>query len=188
MNGKRIVDVALVLLASPFLVLAVGALALVVLALDGTPVFFSQPRVGRRGRPFHVLKLRSMTTERDPSDRRPTRLGGWLRARGLDELPQVWNVLRGEMSLVGPRPLTFADAVRLVRIHPAFAERLEATPGITGLAQISGARGAELTAALDAQYARTRSVRLDLRILLRTAWINLVGKRKGHRAHAAATR
>jgi lipopolysaccharide/colanic/teichoic acid biosynthesis glycosyltransferase len=184
MTAKRLLDVGLVLAAAPLLVLAGGVLALAVLVVDGHPVLFSQTRVGQGGRPFHILKLRSMTTEADPAARRPTRLGGWLRARGLDELPQVWNVLRGEMSLVGPRPLTFADAVRLVRRHTAFAARLEATPGITGLAQISGARGAELTAALDAEYARTRSVALDAVILLRTLWINVAGKRRGQRARA----
>jgi lipopolysaccharide/colanic/teichoic acid biosynthesis glycosyltransferase len=141
MTSKRLLDLVLVLAAAPLLLLAGGALALVVLAVDGRPVLFSQPRVGRGGRPFQILKLRSMTTEADPAARRPTRLGAWLRARGLDELPQAWNVLRGDMSLVGPRPLTLADAVRLVRRHAQFAARLEATPGITGLAQVNGCRG-----------------------------------------------
>jgi lipopolysaccharide/colanic/teichoic acid biosynthesis glycosyltransferase len=179
--GKRGLDLSLVLLTLPLWGAAVAALALVVLACDGGPAFFAQPRVGRRGRRFLVWKLRSMTTELDPARRRPTRLGGWLRQRGLDELPQLWNVLRGEMSLCGPRPLTPGDLDRLVAAEPGFADRLALPPGLTGLPQVCGARGAALTAALDTHYARRWTLALDLAILVRTAWINLVGKRRGAR-------
>jgi hypothetical protein len=110
MTRKRVLDLALLLPLVPLFATAVGLLALLVLLIDGRPIFFGQPRLGRARRPFAIWKLRTMTTEPDPNDRRPTRLGAWLRQRGLDELPQLYCVLRGHMSLVGPRPLTAADA------------------------------------------------------------------------------
>jgi lipopolysaccharide/colanic/teichoic acid biosynthesis glycosyltransferase len=177
---KRLFDLALLLPLLPLFAAAVGALALGVLLFDGRPIFFTQPRVGRDRRVFQVFKLRTMTCEPDAKDRRPTRFGRFLRQRGLDELPQLLvNVLRGDMSLVGPRPLTEADADRLVAEHPPFAARFTVPPGLTGLAQICLAQGSALTAALDAAYAERRTAVLDLQILLRTAWMNLVGKRRG---------
>ncbi len=177
--AKRALDLALLLPLLPLFAAGVGLLALLVLACDGRPLFFLQPRLGRGRRTFFILKLRTMTTEPDARARRPTRLGAALRQRGLDELPQLWNVLRGEMSLVGPRPLMPADADRLIALHPEFSARFEVSPGLTGLSQVSLARGAALTARLDARYAASWSVVLDLRLLARTAWMNLVGKRRG---------
>ncbi len=179
MTRKRLLDLTLLLPLVPLFAATIGLLALAVLLADGRPLFFRQPRVGQHQRPFTVWKLRTMTCEPNPSDRRPTRLGQWLRLRGLDELPQLFNVLRGDMSLVGPRPLTPADAARLCAQHPPFAARFAAAPGLTGLAQVCLAQGVTLAARLDAAYIRTRSARLDLQILLRTAWMNLVGKRRG---------
>lgn len=177
---KRAFDLALLLPLVPLFAVAVGALACGVLLCDGRPIFFAQPRIGRDRRVFHILKLRTMTCEPDPAARRPTRFGRFLRLRGLDELPQLLvNVLRGDMSLVGPRPLTAADAERLIAEHPPFARRFDVPPGLTGLAQVYLAQGSALTAALDAAYAEQRTALLDLRILLRTAWMNLVGKRRG---------
>jgi lipopolysaccharide/colanic/teichoic acid biosynthesis glycosyltransferase len=182
MNAKRIFDLSLLLPLLPLFALAVAVLALLALIAHGRPLFFSQPRVGHHRRPFRIWKLRTMTTEADPLARRPTRFGGWMRQRGLDELPQLYNVLRGDMSLVGPRPLTGADADRLVAQHAPLGHRFRVPPGLTGLAQVSGARGAALTAALDYEYAESRSVVRDLTILLHTFWINLVGKRLGTKA------
>jgi lipopolysaccharide/colanic/teichoic acid biosynthesis glycosyltransferase len=176
---KRALDLALLLPLVPLFAAVTGLLALAVLLADGGPAFFHQPRAGQDQRPFTVWKLRTMTTEPDPKDRRPTRFGAWLRQRGLDELPQLWNVLRGDMSLVGPRPLTPADAARLCAAHPPFAARFAVAPGLTGLAQVCLAQGPALTGKLDAAYVRTRSARQDLKLLLRTAWMNLVGKRRG---------
>jgi lipopolysaccharide/colanic/teichoic acid biosynthesis glycosyltransferase len=178
---KRLVDLTLVLITLPLWGLLLGLLALAVLLLDGRPVLFSQPRLGRGGRHFRILKLRSMTTEADPLSRRPTRLGRHLRQHGLDELPQLINVLAGDMSLVGPRPLTAADLQRLAADHPEFTDRLKSPPGLTGLAQVCGARGAALTSAVEVHYARRWTPGLDLAILLRTVWINFVGKRRGKR-------
>lgn len=188
MRGKRLLDLALLLPLMPFFALLVGGLALLVWVVDGRPVFFTQPRLGRGRRVFHILKLRTMTCEPDVKARRPTRLGALLRHHGLDELPQLVNVLKGDMSLVGPRPFTPEDAERLIALHPALAERFAVPPGLTGLAQVCQAKGAALTAELDAEYARSRSALMDLRILLRTAWMNVVGKRRGARplpAHLA---
>lgn len=177
----RLLDLALLLPLVPGFALAIGGLALVVWATDGRPLFFSQPRVGRDRRPFRIWKLRTMTTESDVALRRPTRFGNWLRRRGLDELPQLFNVLIGDMRLVGPRPLEPKDADRLVAQHPPFAARFDVPPGLTGLAQVCQAQGVQLTARLDAEYAKTRSVWLDLSILARTAFMNVVGKSRGKR-------
>lgn len=137
--GKRVVDVlvssiALVLLAVPLLVIAAG-----IRATMGSPVLFRQTRSGRNGAHFEVLKFRTMRDARPgevvSSAERITKLGRLLRSTSLDELPQLVNVLRGDMSLVGPRPLlTSYDAL----YSPQQARRLEARPGITGLAQVSG--------------------------------------------------
>ena len=187
MTRKRLLDLALLLPLVPLFATLIGGLALLVLIVDGRPVFFAQPRVGVDRRPFTVWKLRTMTCEPDPRDRRPTRFGQWLRQRGLDELPQLFNVLRGDMSLVGPRPLTPADADRLTALHPPFAARFAVPPGLTGLAQVCLAQGVALTSELDAAYVRTRSAALDIRILLRTTWMNLVGKRRGALRHPTLT-
>ena len=185
MNQKRVFDLSLLLPLLPLFVVAVAVLALLALATHGRPLFFLQIRLGRDRKPFWIWKLRTLTTEADPLARRPTRFGGWMRQRGLDELPQLFNVLRGDMSLVGPRPLTPADVRRLLALHAPLAHRFRVPPGLTGLAQVAGARGPALTAALDNEYAETRSVVRDLTILLRTFWINLVGKRLGTRGTKA---
>jgi lipopolysaccharide/colanic/teichoic acid biosynthesis glycosyltransferase len=176
---KRALDLVLVALAAPVLLPLTLALAAAVLLADGGPVLFTQERLGRKRRPFRILKLRTMSTEADEAARRPTRLGAFLRGRGLDELPQLWNVLAGEMSLVGPRPLTGADARRLFGRDAGGDARFDATPGLTGLAQVCLARGARATAELDNYYARRRSLRMDLWVLLRTAGMNVLGKRRG---------
>jgi lipopolysaccharide/colanic/teichoic acid biosynthesis glycosyltransferase len=180
-RSKRALDLILLLPALPAACAVILAIAAVLLIAEGRPVFFAQRRLGRGRRLFTILKLRTMTTEADPRLRTPTRVGRWLRRRGLDELPQLFNVLAGDMSLVGPRPLTPDDAARLGAEHAGFDRRFDQPPGLTGLAQICGARGAALTAAADSYYALRRSMTLDVAILLRTAWINVVGKRRGVR-------
>jgi lipopolysaccharide/colanic/teichoic acid biosynthesis glycosyltransferase len=178
---KRALDLGLLLPVLPVACVLILAIAAGLLVVEGRPIFFVQRRLGRGRRPFTILKLRTMTTEADARRRTATRVGGWLRRRGLDELPQLFNVLAGDMSLVGPRPLTPADAARMAAEHAAFDDRFAEPPGLTGLAQICGVRGAALTAAVDSYYARRRSMTLDVAILLRTAWINVVGKRRGAR-------
>ncbi len=178
MSRKRLFDLVLLLPLLPFILLLIGGLGLLVLVFDGRPIFFTQRRLGKGKRPFRILKLRTMSTEAEVQARRPTRFGQWLRQRGLDELPQLLNVLVGDMSLVGPRPLEEKDATRLTAMHGEFVQRFEATPGLTGLSQVCQAKGAGLTAQLDAWYAQHSGPMLDLQILLRTALMNVVGKRR----------
>ena len=181
-KSQRVFDLLVVLLSAP----AWGPVVLVFMAFvwlkDGRPIFFRQWRVGLMGTPFRIFKLRTMTMEAEESHRKPTRLGNWLRRRGLDELPQILNVVAGHMSLVGPRPMTFADVGRLAALFPPFLGRFETRPGITGPAQVSQAVGAAKTARLDLAYARSRSLWVDVVILVQTVWINIVGKQKGARS------
>jgi lipopolysaccharide/colanic/teichoic acid biosynthesis glycosyltransferase len=149
------------------------ALAVAVRAGLGSPIFFTQVRTGRGGRLFRLVKFRTMTDARDasgqllPDAARLTRFGAFLRASSLDELPELWNVLTGDMSLVGPRPLL---PQYLDRYTPEQARRHEVRPGITGLAQVHGRNAVawEERFALDVQYVDRCSLRLDARILLST--------------------
>jgi len=169
------------------LILAVG---LAVAAQDGGPVLFAHRRLGRSGRPFRCLKLRTMARDADKrlehllaaseaareewakdqklkDDPRVTRLGRWLRKSSLDELPQLINVLRGEMNLVGPRPIVPDEVPRYARRYRNYCA---VKPGITGLWQVSGRNDVSYRrrVAIDVIYARRRSVLLDLSIILRT--------------------
>lgn len=144
----------------------------------GSPVLFRHRRAGLHGRPFHLWKLRSMTDARDaqgvllPDEQRLTPLGRFLRSTSLDELPSLVNVLRGEMSLVGPRPLLVEY---LERYTPEQARRHEVLPGVTGWAQVKGrnALSWEERFRLDVWYVDHRSLWLDLRILWLTIWTTL---------------
>jgi len=146
----------------------------VAIAFEGEgPVLFTQLRPGRFGRPFRIYKLRTMLPLHAPDGRvrseseRLTRLGIFLRKTSIDELPQLWNVLRGELSLVGPRPLLMQY---LPRYSKEQARRHLVLPGITGLAQVSGRNGISWDEKLgyDVEYVDNWSLSLDLRILLRT--------------------
>lgn len=149
------------------------AVALAILVAMGRPVLFRQVRPGLRSRPFVLYKFRTMVAAREedgkpvPDGRRLTRLGRFLRNTSLDELPELWNVLRGDMSFVGPRPL-------LIEYLPLYsaeqARRHEVRPGITGWAQVNGRNGLtwEQKFAHDVWYVDHRSLWLDLRILFRT--------------------
>jgi lipopolysaccharide/colanic/teichoic acid biosynthesis glycosyltransferase len=179
MSLKRIFDLTLLTLAAPLVVPLIVALALLALCAHGRPIFFRQERMGRDARRFLIWKLRSMTCEPDVQARRPTSFGRWMRERGLDEMPQLWNVLLGDMSLVGPRPLTPADCARLSAACEAFALRLAVPPGLMGPAQVTLAKGAALTTQLEARYAERASLLTDVGILFRTVWMHVVGKRRG---------
>jgi sugar transferase EpsL len=170
---KRAFDVvaaaaALAMLAVPMLAIA-GAVRVCL----GRPVLFTQLRPGRHGIPFRLIKFRTMREAVDaerrplPDDERLTRLGQWLRAASLDELPELWNVLRGDMSLVGPR----ADIVEQVaNYEPHERRRLAVRPGITGWAQVNGRDAIpwEKRFELDVWYIEHWSLLLDLKILLMT--------------------
>lgn len=172
--GKRTLDVALAL---PLALLTLPLLLPVALALavqNGGPWLFRQSRPGRHGHLFTLYKLQTMTSARDahgqllPDAARLPRLGAWVRATSLDELPQLWNVLRGHLSLIGPRPL-------LPEYLPLYsatqARRHEVRPGITGWAQINGRNAIswEQKFIYDVWYVDNLTFGLDLRILLRTA-------------------
>jgi lipopolysaccharide/colanic/teichoic acid biosynthesis glycosyltransferase len=174
-RGKRIFDVALILCALPLVLPVVLGVALAVRLFLGSPVLFWQSRLGLGGREFRLRKFRTMTDKRDargsllPDAERVTRFGRILRRTSLDELPELFNVLRGDMSLVGPRPL-------LMRYLPYFSEveqrRFSACPGITGLAQINGRNGLawDKRLACDVHYVMNLSLAFDAGILARTFW------------------
>jgi len=187
---KRVFDLigallGLVALALPLLVL----IGLVRQKLSG-PVFFRQIRPGLHGKPFEMVKFRTMTDQKDPDGQllpdsvRLTPFGRFLRATSLDELPELWNVLKGEMSLVGPRPLLMEY---LPLYTPEQARRHEVRPGITGWAQVNGRNAIswEDKFKLDVWYVDHRSLRLDLRILCLT--VKKVLMRDGISAAGEAT-
>ena len=170
---KRVLDIVLALIAIlVFMPLMIGS-ALAVRIQLGSPVLFTQVRPGHYGRPFRMVKFRSMRDAVDakglplPDEQRMTRLGAWLRASSLDELPEVWNVLRGDMSIVGPRPV-------LMEYLPLYtsgqARRHEVRPGITGWAQINGRNAItwERRFELDVWYVDHQSLKLDLQIIAAT--------------------
>ncbi|MEQ1699012.1 MAG: sugar transferase [Ilumatobacteraceae bacterium] len=179
---RRVVDViaavAGLALLSPILLLT----AVLIRVRMGSPVLFRQQRLGRRGRPFAVLKFRSMHAPAEGFEgpefdhRRLGRLGRTLRATSLDELPSLVNLLRGEITLVGPRPL---PVHYLPRFNAEQRRRFDVKPGITGLAQVAGRNAVDWPErlALDVEYVRTRSLRLDLLLLLRT--VPMVVRRTG---------
>jgi lipopolysaccharide/colanic/teichoic acid biosynthesis glycosyltransferase len=165
-----------------FPLLAVVAAA--VLVTLGRPVFLRQRRPGRGGRPFEIVKFRTMREGPGSDAERLSRFGGFLRSTSLDELPELWNVLRGEMSLVGPRPLL---PQYLDRYTPEQARRHEVKPGLTGWAQVNGrnALSWDERFALDVWYVDHWSLFLDLRILART--LPAVFRRRGISAPGSAT-
>ncbi|MCS7305983.1 MAG: sugar transferase [Thermoguttaceae bacterium] len=152
-----------------------GVIAVVIWVTMGRPILFRQQRPGLYGRPFLIYKFRTMTMEQDkegnllPDSERLTRFGRWLRSTSLDELPELWNVLKGQMSLVGPRPLLMEY---LDYYTPEQARRHEVKPGITGWAQIHGrnALSWEEKFQLDLWYVDNWSLWLDVKILLATVW------------------
>ncbi|MEW6271698.1 MAG: sugar transferase [Thermodesulfobacteriota bacterium] len=164
---KRALDLALALPLLAVAALPMLAIALAVRAADGAPVLFRQSRPGLGGRPFTLLKFRTMRSGGEPDAERLTPIGRLLRAASLDELPQLWNVVRGDMSLVGPRPLL---PQYLERYTPRQARRHEVRPGITGLAQVEGRNALDWDERLelDVRYVEQRSLALDLRLLART--------------------
>ena len=172
---KRLIDVTACLITLPVVLVVCGAVALAIWLTMGRPVLFRQKRAGLYGRVFEIWKFRTMTNDRDesgrllPDEKRLTRLGRFLRSTSLDELPQVWNVLRGEMSLVGPRPLL---PEYLERYTPEQARRHEVRPGITGWAQVNGRNETtwEERFRRDVWYVDNWSLWLDLKIL----WLTVI--------------
>ena len=190
-GGARMLEIVLCVAILVFFAPLMIVVALLIKLGDGGPILFAHPRIGRFGRTFPCLKFRSMAVNaeaqlqallaRDPAaraewerdhkltvDPRITALGQFLRRSSLDELPQLFNVLRGEMSLVGPRPIVQAEVARYRRY---FRYYCQVRPGITGLWQVSGRSDLRYRrrVALDVVYARSRCLGLDFKILLATA-------------------
>lgn len=179
---KRTIDIVASVLAllilSPLLLL----LYAIIRSNLGSPVLFRQVRPGLNAKPFEMVKFRTMTDEKDefgallPDSRRLTKLGRFLRRSSLDELPGIWNIIKGDMSLVGPRPL-------LVRYLPYYSEeeslRHSVRPGLTGLAQVAGRNSItwDQKLALDVEYVKNRTNLLDFQILVNT--VRVVLSRKG---------
>ena len=170
---KRMMDIAVSGVALLLLAIPMGVIALLVRLGSKGPAVFRQERAGKGMVPFTLCKFRTMRTDVEPfgvspdSDPRLTRIGRLLRESSLDELPQLWNVLKGDMSLVGPRPLYMSQAREF---NDRQRRRLEVPPGMTGLAQVAG-RGDiphEEKLELDVQYVENASLWLDLKLILRT--------------------
>jgi len=181
---KRMFDITVVLLTAAVWLPLAFLVGFAVLIGLGRPIFFVQERAGLKGKPFKLAKFRTMRTGAGPDEERLTGLGRFLRSSSLDELPEVWNVLKGEMSLVGPRPL-------LVRYLPRYtqeqARRHEVLPGITGWAQVNGRNAIswEQKFTYDLWYVEHRCLWVDIKILFLTFWHVLA--RKGISAEGEAT-
>jgi len=179
-RGKRTLDLIMVSLVGVVTFPLVLVIWFLVRAIMGAPAFFRQKRPGFRGQVFEIVKFRTMTEARDqdghtlPDGSRLTPLGRFLRKMSLDELPEIWNVFRGEMSVVGPRPL-------LVEYQPYYTSRerrrFDVRPGLTGLAQVSGRNTLnwDQRLELDAAYVESASFWLDLKILVKTIKVVLFG-------------
>jgi lipopolysaccharide/colanic/teichoic acid biosynthesis glycosyltransferase len=182
---RRLTDLLLLVIAAPIVLAVVGVLAVIVKLGSPGPAFVRIPRLGRNGRRFDLLKLRSMTRDAEQlkaalahlntlpwpdfkiaEDPRVTRAGRWLRRYSLDELPQLYNVLRGEMTLIGPRPCS----VKLADYELWQTERLDVTPGLVGRWQADGRGTLDFAGRcrLDIRQAQSRSIRLDLQLIAAT--------------------
>ena len=192
---KRALDIVVALGAITFFAPALVVIVIAVKLDSAGPVLFMQRRNGVNREVFKIFKFRSMTTMDDGAvvqqatrgDSRITRVGGFLRRTSLDELPQLFNVLRGEMSIVGPRPHALAHDDHYSRLIPLYTRRFEAKPGMTGLAQVEGFRGEtetidkmEARIDCDVQYIDNWSIWLDIKIIFRTASVVLFGQRTAY--------
>jgi lipopolysaccharide/colanic/teichoic acid biosynthesis glycosyltransferase len=185
---KRVLDLAVVLVVSPLLLLLASLVALVVYVDSGGPVLFWQKRVGKDGVPFMMVKFRSMRSDAERNgaafatvgDARVTRIGAFLRKFRLDELPQFWNVVRGEMSIIGPRPEQDGFAKQFEGEIPLYSLRHNVLPGITGWAQVRNgyAAGADETVEklrYDFYYVKHFSLELDMQVVVKTVATMLTG-------------
>ena len=191
----RVLDIALILLAAPYILLAFLVLIIAIKLDSKGPVFYRQTRIGRYGRKFYVYKFRTMVENADQvlqtylanspelraewlathklkQDPRITRIGATLRKLSLDELPQLWNIIIGDMSLVGPRPIVDAEVEKYGKCFNLY---IQVRPGLTGLWQVSGRNDTtyEQRVELDEYYVLNRSLKLDLQILLKTVFVVL---------------
>jgi exopolysaccharide biosynthesis polyprenyl glycosylphosphotransferase len=192
--AKRLLDLAIAIPALIVLAPLLLILAALIRATSDGPAMFRQTRLGLRGAPFQIYKFRTMTVlENGPvivqaakNDARVTRVGGWMRRLSLDELPQLLNVVKGEMSLIGPRPHALAHDRHYGRAIDGYDLRQMVKPGISGWAQVHGHRGATTTIskmrerlAYDVWYARNATLSLDIEIIIRT-FREVLGQRNAY--------
>ncbi|MED0680776.1 sugar transferase [Aneurinibacillus thermoaerophilus] len=190
--AKRVFDLVCALVLLVVTLPVMGITALLVRIKLGSPVLFKQKRPGLHGKPFYIYKFRTMTDERDesgellPDEVRLTGFGRWLRRLSLDELPQLFNVVKGELSLVGPRPLLMEY---LPRYTPRQARRHEVKPGITGWAQVNGRNAIswEEKFELDVWYVDRQSFWLDMKILWLTLFKVIRSEGINKEGHATTT-
>ncbi|MCU7745568.1 exopolysaccharide biosynthesis polyprenyl glycosylphosphotransferase [Priestia megaterium] len=182
---KRMVDIVISFVALVVLLPVILLFALIVMIETPGSPFFLQERLGKNGRPFTIMKLRSMYSDAEKNgaqwavknDSRVTKVGKLIRQTRIDELPQLWNVLKGDMSIVGPRPERAVFIEEFQKTVPAFSQRLAVKPGLTGWAQING--GYELTPAekleLDLYYIHHTNIRFDVKIMIKTLRVIVTG-------------
>lgn len=182
---KRMVDVVVSFVALVVLLPVILLFALIVMIETPGSPFFLQERLGQSGRAFTIMKLRSMYSDAEKNgaqwavknDSRVTRVGKLIRQTRIDELPQLWNVLKGDMSIVGPRPERAVFVEEFQKTLPSFSQRLTVKPGLTGWAQING--GYELTPAekleLDLYYIQHTNIRFDVKIMVKTLRVIVTG-------------
>lgn len=168
-------DLAWCALSAPLLGPLFAIVAIAIYLEDGGPVVFRQQRLGRGRRPFSICKFRTLRGSR------VTRVGAWLRRTGLDETAQWFNVLRGHMSWIGPRPLTAEDVARLGWSGPQHDPRFRLKPGVTGLAQLLAGTSSAWTRGVDRVYRRRRGPGLDAWIILWSVACCVIGKARGRR-------
>lgn len=172
---KRLLDLAGATVGITLLLPAWILISIAIKIDEGSPILFRQYRMGRFQKPFEIIKFRTM------SNQKVTKMGRWLRATGLDETLQLLLVIRGDMHLVGPRPLTQTDIERIGWTEKRHLDRWNVKPGITGLAQLYSGRGARVSLYLDRWYITNQSMRLDLFIIFISALVNLFGKKRVQR-------
>ncbi|MFS0673934.1 sugar transferase [Ornithinibacillus sp. 179-J 7C1 HS] len=175
---KRIIDISFAVFCLPFAILLIGIFSILIKLESPGPLFYIQERVGQYGRYFKVYKLRSMfiDAEKDgpkwalEKDPRVTKVGRFMRRTKIDELPQFINILRGEMSLIGPRPERPIFTAEFEEKYPGFTKRLLVKPGLTGLAQVSGGYNIspKVKLNLDLYYIEKMGIKLDMQILFKT--------------------
>lgn len=182
---KRMFDILISFMALMVLLPVILLFALIVMIETPGSPFFLQERLGQSGRPFTIMKLRSMYSDAEKNgaqwavknDSRVTKVGKLIRQTRIDELPQLWNVLKGDMSIVGPRPERAVFIEEFQKTLPSFSQRLVVKPGLTGWAQING--GYELTPAekleLDLYYIQHTNIRFDMKIMIKTLRVIVTG-------------
>jgi len=185
---KRIIDVAMIIATLPVTIPVLLITALLIKLESKGPVFFWQERVGTFGKPFNMLKLRSMTTDSEKegsqfassTDKRVTKVGRVIRKMRIDEIPQLWNVLKGEMSIIGPRPEQVSFVNKFNKSIPNYSDRHVVAPGITGLAQtvqgyVDDENGTVVKLKYDLEYIKNMSFIMDMKIVYRTIYTIITG-------------